>query len=471
MRAAVVVGVVVLCAVVLVLRWRAPTGTPSPVWTVDRGDLVTELIEPGTLRAARSTTYRSPVSGRQVEIVHLVPEGLLVREGDLLARLETRDLEAEAQQAVDAVQDVEFARQVAELELLEATAGLESAVEGEGLLTLEESRTGLALTEKRVARLRREVANLEPLLDKGFITGDELERSRAELETAEADLAIARRRASILEEQTHPVRRRRAELQLAQKRAAREGVERRLDAARRRVAALTALIDRCSIYADGPGLVVHEEFVASSPRRKVRLGDRVTPSQGIVRVVDVTRMLVATSVPERSIHRVRAGQPVDVRLEAFPALVLPGRVTAIGALARTTRDRMVERKRFDVTVELDPVDDAELRPEMTARVDIRVGERRGVVRVPVSAVIERGGRTLVNVRSGGRVEERQVQLGEQNLRFVEVVAGVAEGERVMLAGEPDAVGEDALPAAGAVTNAGFVRSTARGTGGALGPAR
>ena len=372
---------------------------------------------------------------------------------------------------MDAVQDVEFARQVAELELLEATAGLESAVEGEGLLTLEESRTGLALTEKRVARLRREVANLEPLLDKGFITGDELDRSRAELETAEADLAIARRRASILEEQTHPVRRRRAELQLAQKRAAREGVERRLDAARRRVAALSALIDRCAIYADGPGLVVHEEFVASSPRRKVRLGDRVTPSQGIVRVVDVSRMLVATSVPERSIHRVRAGQPVQVRLEAFPALLLSGRVTAIGALARTTRDRMVERKRFDVTVELDPVDDAELRPEMTARVDIRVGERRGVVRLPVSAVIERGGRTLVNVRSGGRVEERQVELGEQNLRFVEVVAGVAEGERVMLAGEPDAVGEDALPAAGAVTNAGFVRSTARGTGGALGPAR
>ena len=180
--------------------------------------------------------------------------------------------------------------------------------------------------------------------------------------------------------------------------------------------------------------------MASSPRRKVRLGDRVTPSQAIARVVEVGRMLVDTSVPERVVHRVRPGQPVTVLLEAFPDLRLSGRVMAIGVLARTARDGMAEAKRFDVTVELDPTT-AELRPEMTARVDIRVGERRDVVRLPVSALFERDGLILVNVRRGGRVEARQVELGEQNPRFVEVLAGVAEGERVMLVGEPGGRGE------------------------------
>ena len=339
-----------------------------------------------------------------------------------------------------------FARQVAELELLEATAGLASTVDGEGSLTIEESRTGLALAERRVARLRREVANLEPLLDQGFITGDELDRAQDELETAAADLAIARRRAAVLIEQTHPLNLRRAELQLAQKRTQRQGIERRLAAARRRVAAIAALIEECTIYADSPGLVVYEEFRASSPRRKVRLGDRVTPSQGIVRVVEVRRMLVDASVPERSVHRVRPGQPVTVRLEAYPELRLSGRVTTIGALARTTRDRMGESKRFDVGVELDP-NDAELRPEMTARVDIRVGERRDVLRLPVNAVFERDGVTVVNVRRGGRVEARQVELGEQNQRFVEVVVGVTEGERVLLVGGLAGGGD--VPPAGA----------------------
>lgn len=129
-----------------------------------------------------------------------------------------------------------------------------------------------------------------------------------------------------------------------------------------------------------------------------------------------------------------------MRLEAFPDLRLSGRVMAIGVLARTARDGMAETKRFDVTVELDP-SAAELRPEMTARVDIRVGERRDVVRLPVNALFERDGLTLVNVRRRDRVEARQVEIGEQNPRFVEVLAGVAEGERVMLVGEPGAVAE------------------------------
>ena len=430
-----IIGVVACGVIVVLVVWPSPSSDPSLVWTVDRGDLLADLIEPGTLRAARSITYRSPVNGRQLEIVHLAPEGVRVGPGDVIAGLETRDLEADLQQAIESVHEAEFARQVAELDLLEATAGLESIVGGEGPLAIEESRTNLLLTEKKVDRLRREVDNLQPLLDKGFITGAELERPQAELETAEADLAIARRRASVLVEQTQPVTRRRAELQLAQVQAQQAAVERRVVPARRRVAAIRDLIERCTVRATNAGLVVHEEFMASSPRRKVRLGDQVTPSQGIVRVVEVSRMLVDTSVPERFIHRVRAGQPVTVRLEAFPDLQLSGQITGVGALARTTRDQWVESKRFDVIVTLDSTD-AELRPEMTARVDIRVGERKDVLRLPVNAIFERDGLTMVNVWRGGRTEARQVEIGEQTPQFVEVVAGVTEGQRVMLVGEP-----------------------------------
>lgn len=444
--AIVVMGFATLLLVVFLVVRHLPAATGDSAWMVERGSLVAILSEPGALRAAGSTSYRSPVNGREAEIVHLVPEGLRVGQGDLLVRLETRDLDAELRQAVDNVHEAELAVQVAELELLEATAGLESVVDGEASLTVEESRANLALAERRVQRLRREVESLEPLLERGFITGDELDRSRDELETAEAELAIARRRASVLIEQTHPVTTRRAELQLAQKLAQKQAVERRLVAARRRVAEIGDLIDRCTVYADGPGLVVYEEFMASSPRRKVRLGDRVTPSQAIVRVVDVSRMLVDASVPERSVHRVHPGQPVTVHLEAFPDLRLSGRIAAVGALARTTFDQQIAGKRFDVTVELDPTDTG-LRPEMTARVDILVGDRQDVVRVPINAVFENDGMTLVNVVRGRRVEERQVELGEQNRRFVEVVAGVSEGEHVMLLGDRPAV--DTTPATGA----------------------
>ena len=464
-------GVSALCALGL-LAVRTPLAdAPIVTWTVDRGDVVTDLVAPGTLRAARSLTYRSPVNGRELEIVHLALEGLHVAEGDLLARLETRDLEADLRQAENSVHDVAFARQVADLELLEATASYNSTVDGEDALTLEESRTNLALTEKKVDRLRREVQNLEPLLDQGFITGDELERSQSELESVEAELTLARRRASVLSEQTYPLNQRRAELQLAQKRAQRDGVNRRLAAARRYVTELAALIEACDIYADAPGLVVYEEFMASSPRRKIRLGDRVTPSQGILRVVEVSRMLVDTWVPERSVHRVEPGQSVLVRVEAFPQLVLSGRVNSIGVLARTTRDRMTETKRFDVAVELEPTV-AELRPEMTARVDIRVGERQDVLRLPVSALFERDGMVTVNVLRRRQAETRQVELGEQNERFVEVVAGVVEGDRVTVVDSPGGGESGPLPVDGVDTGElGFHTMGSDNGDLGLGPAR
>lgn len=465
-RKRIIVGLLGVCAAALFVARRTTMQQVTPVWTVDRGDVVVELIQPGTLRAAGSTTYRSPVNGREVEIVYLVPEGQRVTEGDLLSRLETRDLEADLRQAVDGLHDVEFARQVAELELLEATAGYDSTVDGEDALSVEEGRTAVALAEGKVDRLRREVQNLRPLLEQGFITGDEFERAQAELEAGEAELVIARRRARVMVDQTHPLNRRRAELQLAQKRAQRDVVDRRLAAARRRVEEIADLIEQCSIYADAPGLVVYEEFMGSSPRRKVRLGDRVTPSQGIARVVEVNRMLVATSVPERAVHRVRMGQPVRVHVEAFPELQLSGRVTTIGVLARTTQYQAAEAKRFDVIVELDPTD-VELRPEMTARVDIRVGERHDVVRLPVDAVFERDGMIMVNVQGVGGGEARPLELGEQNERFVEVVAGVDEGDRVMLVGSPGRNEADS-PAIGDVEMAGIDSDRRNGTDGYLG---
>ena len=86
---------------------------------------------------------------------------------------------------------------------------------------------------------------------------------------------------------------------------------------------------------------------------------------------------------------------------------------------------------------------------MTARVDILVGEREDVVRLPVNAIFENDGMMVVNVLRGGRVESRQVELGEQNHRFVEVLAGVAEGDRVLLVGDTPNAG-DVPPASGEI---------------------
>jgi HlyD family secretion protein len=412
--------------------WQHTTlGDRTLAATVVRGPLSARLIVGGVLKPVQSITYRSPLGSREAELTFLVAEGTRVGEGDLLARLDTTDLRQEVERATQELRQAQVDLQVAEIDRQQARSAIESLAEGEGALAVAEARTRLQAAEANVDRLRAESEALSPLLERGFITREELRRTVEALEQAEEELVLARRRADVFIGQTHPQERQRAELMLAQREAQLENVLARAREVETRRQRLISQIDAASIYARRPGLVVYEEYLSASPRRKVRVGDRVTASQGIATIPDVSRMVVETSVSEADVHRLQPGQPAAVRVEAFPDLRLVGRVTRIGTLARASADRPFEDKRFDLVVDLDPTE-VELRPEMTARADILVGERDDVLLVPTNAVFEHDGQLVCHVLRTFGVETRPVELGEAGDSMVEVLGGLEEGDRVAL---------------------------------------
>ncbi len=402
---------------------------------VQRGALTAAVTASGTVRPMRSLTYRSPISGRETEIRELAPEGTRVNEGDLIVRLDTTDLERERERVT---QDLEQARidvQVAEGEWEEAGASLKAVSEGEGALTVEESKATLQTAERRVERLRQEFAQMKPLLDKGFITREELAKTGDQLEEAEADLTLARKRTAIVVQMTHPREKQRATVLLAQKTSQLARARARVHETEARRTGFNELIDASSIHALGAGLVVYEEFLAANPRRKIRVGDRVYSTQGIITIPEISRMVVETSVSEAEMRRVKPGQAATIRAEAFPDLKLTGTVTRVGTLASTSINRPFEEKRFDLIISLDQAPD-ELRPEMTARADIVVGSRNNVLIAPVTAIFVQQGRWVAYVIGSGGLEARQVEAGESNDQLVEIVSGLREGERVSLTRPP-----------------------------------
>jgi len=428
------VGGTVVLAVLLVgvgVVWRQGTTADALTATARKGTLAPKLTASGVLRPAQSITYRSPLGGRETEITFLVSEGTHVGEGDLLARLDTTDLQRELERARQERRQAQVDLQVAEIERQEGQTAIDSLTEGEGALSVEETKTRLQLAERKVARLEEELKTLTPLLEKGFITREELRKTADELEQATEDLALARRRADVLIERTRPRDRQRAELQLAQKNAQRENVRARVSEVDARVKVLEDQIENCNVYARRPGLVVYEDYLAASPRRKIRVGDRVTASQGLITIPEVDRMLVEASVSEANMHRLAGGLKASVYLEAFPGLRLDGHVSRVGTLAHTSAERPLDDKRFDLIVELDN-SSPDLRPEMTARVDVLLGERRDVLLIPVNAVFEQRGVNVSHVAGRLGMETRPVQLGESDGMMVEVVAGLQEGDRVSL---------------------------------------
>jgi multidrug efflux pump subunit AcrA (membrane-fusion protein) len=456
---------IVVCLLAGAAFFRRASVDPSLVATARTGSLTAQLTASGILKPIQSITYRSPLAGRDAEITELVAEGTRVNEGDLLVRLDTTDLQREIERVRQEVRQSQVDLQVAEIDRQEAAAAVTSVAEGEGALGVEEARTRLQLAEKKAERLRHEHEQLLPLMEKGFITREELKRTADQLEQSEEELALARKRANVVIGLTHPREKQRAHLQLAQKEASLENARAKALEAQARLKHVVEQVENCSIYARRPGMVVYEEFLNANPRRKIRVGDRVTGSQGLVTIPEVNRMVIDASVSEAEVHRVRPSQPATIRVEAFPDLRLSGKVTRVGALARASVDRPYDDKRFDLVIELDPTD-ADLRPEMTARADIVVGTRTGVLLVPVNAVFQQRDVTVCHVVRPFGIETRQVELGESNDVMVEVVSGLSDGDQVTLT-DP---GKGATPAAAGATRSRPDRAIGgRGAGHVLEP--
>ena len=156
-------------------------------------------------------------------------------------------------------------------------------------------------------------------------------------------------------------------------------------------------------------------------------GMRAEAGATLFRIADVSVVWVLADVPESAIGGVRPGQTATVRVRALPGRTFSGTVgliyPSVERQTRTTRVR-IELKNPD----------AVLRPDMYAEVAIATGSPEPVAAVPDDAVIDDGTRQSVLLERGeGRFSPRVVTTGARGDGWVEVLSGVAAGERVVVA--------------------------------------
>ena len=127
--------------------------------------------------------------------------------------------------------------------------------------------------------------------------------------------------------------------------------------------------------------------------------------QPIMKISDLSQMVVKAFVNEIEIRKVQEGQRVEIRVKAYQDRTFDGKVWKIAPSAKP-KDNI---RSFEVTVLITSVS-KELRPQMTADVDIIVGERDNVLQMPISALIEKDV-TLVYAwipeKEGGRFKSGQ----------------------------------------------------------------
>lgn len=239
----------------------------------------------------------------------------------------------------------------------------------------------------------------------------QLAQAEAGLAEAEAALSIARadlsRAVELSRSQNTPRQ------VLEQRQSASRQAEARLASARAARDEARARLNQTRIEAPYDGVVL---------RRNVLPGAVTAVGQEMVRLLRDGRLELDARVPELDLRTLQPGQSVKVWHGA----------REIAATVRAISPNVTPESRLG-TVHVALPADSGLRPGMFARAEIRAEASPGIV-VPQEAVVFRDGAAAVFVLEGGQVRLRRLTTGMRREGMVEVLEGLAAGERVVRTG-------------------------------------
>lgn len=175
--------------------------------------------------------------------------------------------------------------------------------------------------------------------------------------------------------------------------------------------------------------------------KKVERGNYVKNGTPLFAIIQTNPIKLNFSVTEKDTGKLKAGQEVFFTVDAFPQREFKGKVSIIyPSLEEKTRTLMVEAQGSNPS--------GILKPGLFAHVTLYTGAERGIVVVPITALLYEGEKIRVFVAEGDRAKERIVKIGQQYKlqssagspqpvvkEYIEIIEGVKEGELVVTAGQ------------------------------------
>jgi len=454
------------------MRWLMPTATMGSEITafVMRSDLPVIVTERGQLESARTIRAKCEVEGEASKIVFLVPEGTHVKKGDVVVRFDADKISrgvAEQEikfktaegKAKAAKEEMDVKKNKAESDIAKAELALDLAkldrekyLEGEYKVEVDDKKSAINLAERSLKEAEEKLEGFRTFVRKGFAAPEQL--SLKELEVAEKKNNLDRDKAKLMVLEKYTLRRQEVELKAKEKEAERD-LARTHSTARATITqaqtdcettiAVTKLekeqlersrkqLDHVEIKAPQDGILVYEQTRYWDPASRIQLGALVYYQQPVFLLPDLEFMQIKVKVHESKVKKIRAGQKATIRVEAFAGLVLNGSVEKVATLADSDGGwRGGSSKEFETIIKIDNLPaGAGLKPGFTAEVSIEVNKLAGVLAMPVQAVAETKGKHYAYVFNSTGVEKREVEVGENNEKFVEVRKGLQEGEAVCL---------------------------------------
>ena len=284
----------------------------------------------------------SRVSGRVEEL--LVNEGDEVQAGQILAKLDSRELAAQAAQA--------------KANLSAAQAKLAGLKAGSRPQQIAQAEAGTAQASANLENARKAYERAEALYQQGAISAQQLDSAQTALALAEAQYSAAGQSLSLTAEGARVEDIQAAEAQVEQAAAALKNAELQLDNA-----------------------VIKAPLTGVIALKSVNIGESVTSGQPMFNIANLNDVWVAANIDETHVGKIRVGETVDFTIDAYPGTTFTGEVKEVGAATgsqfallpteNTSGNYTKVTQKLPVKIKVTPGEKI-LKPGMSAIVSIHV---------------------------------------------------------------------------------------------------
>ncbi len=418
------------------VRRSVPTAELETIH-VERGTIVATVNATGSVAPKARVTLAFKSAGRVAEI--LVEEGERVEAGQILARLETADLElavaqAEATLAMSEAQLEQIRKGPSAQDLAAAEASLASAQ-----ANLAKLLAGASERDIEIAKLNWDQAknNLwAAQLERDSIAGNKMSSDSA-VDAANARVAAAETAVEIARLQYEQTKAGPTEHDIAIAQAQVDQAQAALDKLKQgptpeELAIAQAQVDQARAALAQARLRLEEAaivapFAGTVASIGAEVGELVSSATPMIVLVDLSGYHIDVSIDEIDISQVAEGQEVVITLDAFPEEELSGKVARIDPIGTVNQGVVT----YGVTIEIAPTE-VPIKPDMTANVDIVVDRKEDVLLVPNRALRRDQRGEYVEVVFGGQLQRAYITTGLSNEAVTEVLEGLEEGAEVVV---------------------------------------
>ncbi|MGB7346047.1 MAG: hypothetical protein WBD20_17650 [Pirellulaceae bacterium] len=437
-RVAAVAGVIaILGAVVAVLLLPSASASRDPVLThtISRGNLTVSVTEQGTLESSNNTEVKCKVRGFSL-VTYVVPAGTVVENGQELVRLDTKLIEEQHSLTKTNTFIAEATLAETQANVEKAKISIEAYEKGRFRSQLQGLEKELAAHKRNLRTARKMHERSETLFRQGYVTELEVEGNAFTVTQAELELKVKETEIKVLKDFTR-------KMQLETLNGNKVASDSKLAAdqaglameVKRRDRAAQEL-DDCIIRAEKSGLVIYPSAASWKTTPDITEGATVRKDQVLLLMPDLTQMQVKLGIHESVIDRVRPGLKAIVTL---PDRTLEATVSEVASVTRPAGWWTGNVVKYDTVIEL-PSDEG-LKPGMSAEVNVILAVHENVLTIPVAAVVETEEGDFCWVQTATGPQRRVVELGDSNDIFIQAIAGLNEGDEVVL--NPTALIEEA----------------------------